>query len=105
MIGCDDGLILLNTITKLTQTYTEEETNPFSLSNRFVYPVLKDREGGIWIGTFYGGVNYVAPNAGRFEGFGYSKIHNSVKGNVINRFCEDGNGDIWIASDDGGLNR
>lgn len=105
LIGCDDGLILLNTITKLTQTYTEEETNPFSLSNRFVYPVLKDREGGIWIGTFYGGVNYVAPNAGRFEGFGYSKIHNSVKGNVINRFCEDGNGDIWIASDDGGLNR
>lgn len=29
---------------------------------------------------------------------------NSVNGTVIGRFCEDSNGDVWIASDDGGLN-
>ena len=28
---------------------------PHSLSNRFVYPIIKDQEGGIWIGTYYGG--------------------------------------------------
>lgn len=104
LIGCDDGLILFNTITRESKIYNEDETNTFSLSNRFVYPITKDREGGIWIGTFYGGVNYISPNAGQFTSYAFSRLFNSVNGNVINRFCEDNNGNIWIASDDGGLN-
>ena len=100
-----DGLLLFNTITEEYQLFTEDETNPHSLSNRFVYPIIKDHEGGIWIGTYYGGVNYISPNTGQFESFVHSRFSNSVNGTVIGRFCEDSNGDVWIASDDGGLNR
>ena len=105
LIGSDDGLLLFNTITEEYQLFTEDETNPHSLSNRFVYPIIKDHEGGIWIGTYYGGVNYISPNTGQFESFVHSRFSNSVNGTVIGRFCEDSNGDVWIASDDGGLNR
>lgn len=105
LIGSDDGLLLFNTITEEYQLFTEDETNPHSLSNRFVYPIIKDHEGGIWIGTYYGGVNYISPNTGQFESFVHSRFPNSVNGTVIGRFCEDSNGDVWIASDDGGLNR
>lgn len=105
LIGSDDGLLLFNTITEEYQLFTEDETNPHSLSNRFVYPIIKDHEGGIWIGTYYGGVNYISPNTGQFESFVHSRFSNSVNGIVIGRFCEDSNGDVWIASDDGGLNR
>lgn len=104
LIGSDDGLLLFNTLTCEHQLFTEDETNPFSLSNRFVYPIVKDREGGIWIGTYYGGMNYISPNAGQFESFAHSRFYNSVNGTVIGRFCEDSKGNIWIASDDGGLN-
>lgn len=104
LIGSDDGLLLFNTLTCEHQLFTEDETNPFSLSNRFVYPIVKDREGGVWIGTFYGGVNYISPNTGQFECFAHSRFSNSVNGTVIGRFCEDVGGRIWIASDDGGLN-
>jgi signal transduction histidine kinase/ligand-binding sensor domain-containing protein/CheY-like chemotaxis protein len=103
LIGCDDGLILFNTLSRAEQRFTEDDSNPLALSNRFVYPIFKDIEGGIWVGTFYGGVNYIAPNAGRFVSYSCSKTHNSVGGNVINRFCEDSKGNVWIASDDGGL--
>ena len=103
LIGSDDGLLLFNTLTFEHQLFTEDETNPYSLSNRFVYPIVKDREGGIWIGTYYGGVNYISPNAGQFECFAHSRFYNSVNGTVIGRFCEDSHGRIWIASDDGGL--
>lgn len=105
LIGSDDGLLLFNTITEEYQLFTEDETNPHSLSNRFVYPIIKDHEGGIWIGTYYGGVNYISPNTGQFESFVHSRFSNSVNETVIGRFCEDSNGDVWIASDDGGLNR
>ena len=105
LIGSDDGLLLFNTLTCEHQLFTEDETNPYSLSNRFVYPIVKDREGGIWVGTYYGGVNYLSPNTGQFECFAHSRFYNSVNGTVIGRFCEDSSGYIWIASDDGGLSR
>ncbi len=105
LIGSDDGLLLFNTFTCEHRLFTENETSLYSLSNRFVYPIVKDREGGIWVGTYYGGVNYLSPNAGQFECFAHSRFSNSVNGTVIGRFCEDAYGHIWIASDDGGLSR
>lgn len=105
LIGSDDGLLLFNTLTEEYKLFTENETVPNSLSNRFVYPIIKDQEGGIWIGTYYGGINYISPNAEQFESFSHSRLYNSINGNVIGRFCEDAHGQIWIASDDGGLNR
>lgn len=104
LVGSDDGLLLFNTLTEDYTLFTENEALPYSLSNRFVYPIFKDHEGGVWIGTYYGGINYLSPNNGQFECFAHSRITNSVNGSVIGRFCEDPQGRIWIASDDGGLN-
>ncbi|MCE2617641.1 MAG: hybrid sensor histidine kinase/response regulator transcription factor [Phocaeicola sp.] len=104
LIGSDDGLLLFNTLTGEHRLFAEDKTEPHSISNRFVYPIVKDREGGVWIGTYYGGVNYISPNTGQFESFAHSRFSNSVNGTVIGRFCEDKSGHIWIASDDGGLN-
>lgn len=104
LIGSDDGLLLFNTTTGEQQLFTENESDPNALSNRFVYPIVRDREGGVWIGTYYGGVNYIPANTGQFESFAHSRYSNSVSGTVISGFCEDARGNIWIASDDGGLN-
>jgi signal transduction histidine kinase/ligand-binding sensor domain-containing protein/DNA-binding response OmpR family regulator len=98
LVGSDDGLLLFDTATGASQLFTEDVQSLTGLSNRFVYPLLKDREGGIWIGTYYGGVCYLSPYTGQFEAY------NQVNGSVVNRFCEDSRGHIWIATDDGGLN-
>ena len=103
LIGSDDGLLHFNTFTKEYRLHTKDDANPHSLSNNFVYPILKDHEGGIWIGTYYGGVNYISPHANQFENYTPSTYRNSVSGSVIGRFCEGPDGEIWIASDDGGL--
>lgn len=104
MIGSDDGLSILNTQTKEHQLLVSDETNSATISNKFVYPIVKDNEGGIWVGTYYGGVNYVSPNNGMFKGYTHSHFRNSINGNIVSRFCEDKDGNIWIATDDGGLN-
>ncbi|MDP4202001.1 MAG: two-component regulator propeller domain-containing protein [Bacteroidota bacterium] len=103
LIGSDDGLSYFNTQSLAHQLYVPKETEPSSLSDKFVYPIYKDREGGIWIGTYYGGVNYLSPNSGLFERFTHSSYVNSVNGNVIGAFTEDKKGNVWIASDDGGI--
>lgn len=100
LIGSDQGLIQFDTATGKYRFYSEEESNPSSLSNRFVYPLLKDREGGLWIGTYYGGVNYVSPYSSQFEGYSRGALMN---GKIISSFCEDRKGHIYIGSDDGGV--
>ena len=96
-IGCDDGVICFNPKTREWKRLMDDNRG---VSDRFVYAITSDMEGGLWVGTFYGGVHYVSPVSKRFEAF---TIGTGLTGNVISRFCEDKNGRIWVASDDGGL--
>jgi len=95
-IGCDDGTICFNPKTREWHRLMEQQT----LADRFVYSIISDREGGLWTGSFYGGVSYISPVGKRFEAF---SMDTGLTGNVISRFCEDRQGRIWVASDDGGL--
>ena len=100
-IGCDDGAICFNPHTLDWKQLDEEFHLPHNQQgSRFVYTILGDTEGGLWMGTFYGGVHYISPVGKRFEAF---TMETGLRGNVISRFCEDKLGRIWIASDDGGV--
>ncbi len=103
MVGTDDGLACIDTQTGNYDLFTGKEDDEKGISDKFIYPIYKDREGGIWIGTYYGGLNYVLPNSNFFEHYQHSDYANSVGGNVIGKFCPDPAGNLWIASDDGGL--
>ncbi len=105
LAGSDDGLLQMNPLTGETALYRNDRRDPSSLSNKFVYPILKDHEGGIWIGTYYGGVNYVAPNVGQFRSVSLSKLVDANENLIVSCFCEDPDGSIWLGSDNGGLFR
>lgn len=103
LIGSDNGLITFNISPSLPQKATSHLLEP-DLSNRFVYPIYKDREGGLWVGTYYGGLNYASSNRNYFKSYTHHENRNSLSGNVVSSFCEDNDGNIWIGMDDGGLN-
>lgn len=102
-IGSDDGLTIFNPVTKESFLYNNYGDSEKSLSDKFIYPMLKDREGGVWIGTYYNGINYLPPYCGQFNGYSESSDIPYFNSRIISRFCEDENGNIWIASDDSGL--
>lgn len=103
LVGSDTGLYFYDVKHDTGTLYTRNEFSANAISDNFIYPIFCDKEGGVWIGTYYGGVNYTHPVAGNFTSHVHSRLFNSVSGNVVSRFCEDANGDIWVASDDGGL--
>lgn len=105
LVGSDSGLTLVDTNTGESKLFTDDELNANSLSDRFVYPVTIDSDGGLWVGTFYRGVNYQSPDSKRFHRWRHSRFANSVCGNVVSRLCEDKFGNIWIGTADGGLCR
>lgn len=103
LIGSDDGLTIFNPVTQESFLYDNYGENEKSLSDKFIYPILKDREGGVWIGTYYNGINYLPPYCGQFNGYSESSDIPYFNSRIISRFCEGENGNIWIASDDSGL--
>lgn len=103
LIGSNGGLTAFKTL-PIAGNHTMQHFREPMLSNCFVYPIYKDNEGGLWIGTYYGGINYTSPNRNYFTGYTHLKYENSITGNVVSCFCEDPSGNIWIGTEDGGLN-
>lgn len=98
IIGSDSGLFYFN---RLDGSWTPSGDD---LANESVYKCFKDREGGIWIGTFFCGVNYLSPRQDEIKWY-YDDGHpESLKGNAVSQFCEDPAGNLWIATENGGLN-
>lgn len=71
--------------------------------NDNIYSILKDREGGIWIGTLFQGLYYQSPRARQIECYTTLYAGGHMKGSAISSFHEDNNGMIYIASENGGL--
>lgn len=79
--------------------------NPYSLSDNAVYTLCKDKEGGIWAGTYFGGLNYFPRQYTPFEKFFPQPDQNSLSGNAVREIIQDQYGRIWIGTEDAGLNK
>lgn len=105
LIGSDHGLTLYNYASGEATNMRPDELEPHALPDQFVYPIVTDREGGLWVGTYYGGLAYRAPDSKQFERHTHSEYRNSVCGSHVSRLAQTQDGQIWMATDDGGLCR
>lgn len=103
LIGSDDGLYLFNTEHK-TDKRIDIPHIQYSLSDQNVYSIAKDKEGGIWIGTYFGGVNYLNPSMQSIETYYPNIPEGTLSGKAVSQFCEDQYSNLWIATEDGGIN-
>ena len=60
-VGSLHGIFIINEKENNVIHLKEDLMRSFSLSDNSIYSIYKDYEGGIWIGTMFGGVNYL-PN-------------------------------------------
>ncbi len=103
LVGSDDGLYMLDVATKELQRLDAPELD-HSLGDQNIYSIAKDKEGGIWIGTYFGGVNYLNALLLNVETYFPDTEHGQLSGKAVSQFLEDARGNIWIATEDGGLN-
>ncbi len=104
-IGTEDGIYIVNPQTGAFTLLQKEYSNPYSLTDNVIYSFCKDQEGGTWIGSFFGGVNYYASAMNRFQKYFPYKGKNSISGNLVHEICADQFGHLWIGTEDAGLNR
>ena len=103
-VGTENGLYHYNKKTGKTRIHNLDYSNQHSISCNAIYSIYQDRDGGLWIGTYFGGVNYLSPNTGYFSRFYATGQPNTLSGNVVREIVEDSNGNLWIGTEDNGLN-
>ena len=103
-IGTFQGLDRFNPYTK-EFTHYKAGDNPGSLSHSSVWCIEKDLQGTLWLGTYFGGVNYFNPE---YEIYTNYKKSNSEKEGlsspVVGKMIEDDKNNLWICTEGGGVN-
>ena len=103
-LGTLDGLNILDINTSEIKKVTYSDDNPEGLSNNSVRDILEDNQGGIWVATYAGGVNYFHPKLTSFStvsDFISQQSANKIK--IVSAFLEESDGDLWIGTNGGGL--
>ncbi len=103
-IATESGIFIYNNQTKKIINLKKHYNNPYSISDNAIYSLCKDKEGGIWSGTYFGGINYFPEQYYSFEKYFPDYSKNAISGNAVREICEDMNGNMWIGTEDGGLN-
>lgn len=103
-VGTENGIYIYDASKKTFTHLVKNPSNPYALSDNAIYDLVKDRQGGIWAGTYFGGINYYSRQKLYFEKFFFTPSENSIKGNAVREITEDKTGNIWIGTEDAGLN-
>jgi signal transduction histidine kinase/ligand-binding sensor domain-containing protein/DNA-binding response OmpR family regulator len=113
-IATRGGLDLFDRKTGIFRHFRHDPQDPHSLSSNIIHTVIEDHEGTIWIGTEACGLDRLDPVRAsgkgtatvRFQHYTHDPVnHRSIGSNHILTLFEDGSGNIWIGTDDAGLDK
>ncbi|WP_276380977.1 hybrid sensor histidine kinase/response regulator transcription factor [Flavobacterium sp. H4147] len=104
-IASESGIYVCNLITKTTVNLRKNYNDPYAISDNAAYCITIDKENGIWVGTYFGGINYHQKQYTQFKKYFPQKGQNSISGSAVREIHKDDYGDLWIGTEDAGLNR
>lgn len=104
-IATESGIYIYNIKTARVANLQKKYNDPYSISDNAVYSFCKDKEGGIWATTYFGGINYYPARNIVFNKWFPKTGENSLSGNVVREIHADHKGNLWIGTEDAGLNK
>lgn len=108
-----DGRLWIGTVSDLcildpvSRSITVQESDYFrsdSPSHGSIKSILRDSQGGMWLGTYWGGANYWHPLHRRFSALMRTPSGVPLNDNIINCIAQDSDRSLWIGTNRGGVN-
>ncbi len=103
-IGSEAGLLLWSPLTEQF-TIRYEPSNTTGLNSDPIYCSYCDREGNMWLGSYFGGVNFWSGERKFFRNWNSGLSRWQLGGNVVSCLSEDHLGNLWVGLEDMGLNK
>lgn len=100
-VGYRSGLSKIEIATGKIFHYQADPNRVGAMTNRSVTSLFTDKQGTVWVGTYWGGVNFFSPEYQHFEH--YHASGSGLSFPVVGAMAEDKAGNIWICTEGGGL--
>ncbi len=100
-VGTERGVVIYRMLDGHISSIRQSSASINSLSDNAVHTLFQDEEGGVWVGTFFGGLNRISPSPQNFSVF--MPENNTDDIDVFRELCEDNDGHLWVGSEDGSL--
>ncbi|RFM27032.1 sensor histidine kinase [Deminuibacter soli] len=104
-IATEAGIYVYNAQSRRFTHLQKQYNDPYSISDNAIYTLCRDKEGGVWAGTYFGGLSYYPKQYTYFEKFFPSHDTHALWGNAVREICEDRYGNLWVGTEDAGLNK
>lgn len=101
LIASDEGLTSYNIVTGESETLRSDSRQVNGLNDNYLQTLFVDREQALWVGTYFGGVNYVPPTGNSF--IHYYKGNTQLDARIISVFAKADEDNLWLGTDDGGF--
>ncbi|MBS7566763.1 response regulator [Mucilaginibacter sp. Bleaf8] len=104
-LATESGLFIYNLKTNTAVNFKKDQDDPYAINDNAIYSFCQDTQGGIWVGTYFGGLNYYTAKNSRFKKYYHTEGKNAIAGNAISAICEDSKSNIWLGTEDAGISK
>lgn len=104
-IASESGVSIYNLKNKTIKNLRKSPSDPYAISDNAAYCITIDKENGVWIGTYFGGVNYHQKQYDQFKKYFPRKSENAIVGSAVREIHKDNQGNLWIGTEDAGINK
>tara|TARA_R110002050_G_scaffold95549_4_gene198920 strand:+ start:49558 stop:53508 length:3951 start_codon:yes stop_codon:yes gene_type:complete len=104
-IASESGVSIYDLKNKTINNLRKSPSDPYAISDNAAYSITIDKENGVWIGTYFGGVNYHQKQYDQFKKYFPRKNENAIVGSAVREIKKDNKGNLWIGTEDAGINK
>ena len=101
-VGTQNGVYVINEKQNSVQHIPADAGGKYGLGDAIVDKIYRDREGGTWICTQFGGASYLPVRSLDFSVY-LPGAPGTVCGRRISELAEEKDGTVWISTQDGGV--
>lgn len=101
-VGTQNGVYVINEKQNSVQHIPADAGGKYGLGDAIVDKIYRDREGGTWICTQFGGASYLPVRSLNFSVY-LPGAPGTVCGRRISELAEGKDGTVWISTQDGGV--
>jgi signal transduction histidine kinase/ligand-binding sensor domain-containing protein/DNA-binding response OmpR family regulator len=102
-IGTESDLCIWNPYTNQMEVQSKSLLSS-GLNCNAIYALYCDRDGNVWVGTYFGGINLWSSGHEFFTSFSAGPAEHHLSGREVRSITEDQKENIWIGLEGGGVN-